>query len=117
MKNEKPTISEMVDIELTEKAGVAVDSKDVQKWLDDLLKRIDKLFKRLSKHTTDNNESIDCLFLFLEKYPQFFIDEYGTINRDMIKWALAENIKKSRQLIDKIQQIEKDHNLEIHNIW
>ena len=65
----------------------------------------------------DNNQTTDGLLIFLDKYPELFAAEYGEINRDIIKWALSENIKKNRELIDKIQEIEKELNLEIHQTW
>ncbi len=115
--NGQPSINEMTDIELSGKTGVGVDPKDVEKWLTALMKKATGLLERHQKNMTDNNETTDALLLFLDKYPELFADTYGEINRDMLKWALAENSKKNRQLIDKIQEIEKTLNLDIHHEW
>ena len=74
-------------------------------------------FSRQSKNMRDNNQTTDGLLVFLDKYPKLFVNKYGTINRDIIKWALAENIKKNRALIDKVQTIEQELNLDIHHEW
>ena len=91
--------------------------QDFEQWRKSLMKKVQRLFNRQSKYMTDNNQTTEGLLLFLGKYPELFADEYGVINRDIIKWALAENIKKNRALIDKIQEIEKELNLEIHHKW
>ena len=110
-------INEAVDVELTEKKHVAVLEENVEAFFESLMKRVEKLFARHSKYMSDNNETTDGLLLFLDKYPELFACDYDIIARDMIKWALAENIKKNRALIDKIQEIEKKHNLDIHHEW
>ena len=79
------------------------------------MRTVGRLFDRHSKYRTDNNQTVDGLLIFLDKYPELFAGEYEKINRDMIKWALGENIKKNQELIDKIQEIEKRFNLETHH--
>ncbi|MCL2061346.1 MAG: hypothetical protein FWH03_01800 [Firmicutes bacterium] len=111
------TMGDIVDIDLSQNTSVVVKEQDLDKFFETLMKRVTKLFQRQQKYMTDNNDTTDALLFFLEKYPELFADEYGTINRDMIKWALAENIKRNRALIDKIQEIEKKLNLEIHHEW
>jgi hypothetical protein len=91
--------------------------ENYDQWEKDIMKKVQRLFNRQSKNMTDNNQTTDGLLLFLDAYPELFADKYGMINRDMIKWALHENIKKNRELIDKIQEIEKELNLEIHHEW
>jgi hypothetical protein len=104
------TMKEMIDLEL-EIPDVSCANpqtlKQVEQWHTSLMKRIEKLFARQSKYMTDNNQSTEALLIFLDKYPELFRDEYGEINRDMIKFALHKNIEKNRELIDKIQEIEK----------
>ncbi len=111
------SLDEIAEIELSEKKPVVVQEQDVDKFFDTLLKRVKKLFLRQQKYMVDNNETTDGLLLFLDKYPELFELEYDTINRDIIKWALNENIKKNRALIDKIQEVEKKLGLEIHHEW
>jgi hypothetical protein len=111
------TLNDIAEIELSEKKPVVVQEQDVDKFFDTLLKRVKKLFLRQQKYMVDNNETTDGLLLFLDKYPELFELEYDTINRDIIKWALNENIKKNRALIDKIQEVEKKLGLEIHHEW
>jgi len=124
-KEQKPkrkimTMKEMIDLELElPDVGVAYPQTmaQVEQWHKSLMRRVEKLFARQSKYMTDNNESTDCLLIFLDKYPELFRDEYGEINRDMIKFALHKNIEKNRELIDKIQEIEKYYNLPMHHEW
>jgi len=113
-----PMLNERVNVELSvADVGVGCDPREAEQWLNSIMKKVQKLFNRQSKYMTDNNQTTDGLLIFLDKYPQLFAEEYGEINRDMIKWALAENIKKNRALIDKIQEIEKELNLPIHQEW
>ncbi|MCL2796977.1 MAG: hypothetical protein FWD58_02860 [Firmicutes bacterium] len=109
-------VDEAVEVEL---AGtpVKVLEEDVEAFFESLMERVKKLFARLSKYMTDNNQTTDGLLLFLDKYAELFACDYDTISRDIIKWSLAENIKKSRALIDKIQEIEKRLGLDIHHEW
>ena len=91
--------------------------EEVRKWIKTFMRKIERLFIRQSKYMHDNNQTTECLLLFLDKYPELFASEYGEINRDMIKWSLSKNMDYNRLLIDKIQEIEKKLNLEIHQIW
>jgi len=117
-KSDIPTLNELTDLELSEPdVNFAVSAKQCEIWYDNIMRKVRRLFNRQSKYMTDNNETTDGLLIFLDKYPEWFANEYGEINRDMIKWALAENIKKNRAMIDKIQAIEKALNLEIHHTW
>ncbi len=114
MSKEKPTIKETVNIDLSEKTGVGVDPKDAEKFLDTLTKQADKLFNRHSKYRGDNNETAQALLIYLDKYPELFANEYGAINRDMLKWSLQENIKTTQALLDKVKAIETAFNLPLH---
>ena len=114
---DKLSMDEIADIELSKKQSVPVLEKDIEEFFSTLLKRVKKLFLRQQKYMIDNNETTDGLLLFLDKYPELFELEYDTINRDMIKWALNENIKKNRNLIDKIQEVEKKLGLDMHHEW
>ena len=115
-----PTLNEMVEMELSIPDVSCASPQTVaqlEQWETVLMKKVNRLFDRHSKYRTDNNDTADGLFIFLDKYPELFVQEYGTINRDMLKHALMENIKKNRMLIDKIQEIEKQLNLEMHHEW
>jgi len=94
-----------------------VDHAEVGKQITAFMKKVDRLFIRQSKYMYDNNETTDCLLEFLDKYPELFVTEYGETNRDMIKWALNQNMQKNRELIDKIQEVEKRLGVDIHKLW
>ena len=102
-------------IELTVEEIIKLE--DAENKMSDLMRRFRKFLNRHSRNMSYNNDAADCLLLYLDFYPQIFAMEYGEISRDAIKWALAENIKANRRLIDKIQEVEKNLNLEIHQIW
>lgn len=111
------SMGDIVDIDLSKEKSVVVQERDLEKFFTTLMKRAKKLFLRQQKYMVDNNETTDGLLLFLDKYPELFELEYDTVNRDMLKWALNENIKKNRALIDKIQEVEKKLGLDIHHEW
>ena len=77
----------------------------------ELLKKTRKLFRRQQKYMTDNNETTNALLFFLEMQPEFFAGFFGITERDMIKWALRENIKQNQLFIDKIQEVEREYDL------
>ena len=81
------------------------------------MKRADKYFEKKSEHMQRTDDYLDMLMIFLDKHPEMFAEEYGEINRDMIKWQLSEHIRKCRGMIDRIQEIETDLNLEMHHKW
>jgi hypothetical protein len=112
-------ISTIVDIELTE-PNISVNPATIAQfeiWHESIMKKVAKLFKRQAKYMVDNNETTDALLVFLEKYPELFANEYEMVARDMIKWALTENIRKNRALIDKIQEVEDNLGLEVKKKW
>jgi len=125
LPEEKPTPGVMFKSEISE-AFEPAEAEDLvtpeaieqfEKWHREIMKKVQRLFYRQSKYMRDNNQTTDGLLLFLDKYPALFADYYEEINRDIIKWALNENIKKNRLLIDKIQEIEDSLGLEMHHRW
>ena len=90
--------------------------KEVRDRTKDLIKKVRRLFNRHSKNMADNNDSTSVLLMFLDKYPTVFADEFGVIERDMLKWALDVNTKNNQLLIDKIKEIETEYNLPLHGI-
>ena len=91
--------------------------QEIAAWAKRVMKDVGKIINRQSKYMLDNNQSTDVLIEFLGQCPHMFTNVYDAIGRDIIKWALNENIKKNRALIDKIQAVEKELNLEIHHEW
>jgi len=116
-----PTLNEMVDMEFSIPdvmiGTVGSDIDDYEKWIEKLQKRAGKHFFKQGELVTKSNDNIDTLLIYLDKYPELFAEEYDEINRDMVKWSLNESIKKHRELIDKIQEIEKKLGLSIHHEW
>ena len=88
-----------------------------EKHCSDLMRGVRKMLNRQSRNRRENKDIAKCFMLYIDKYPQLFASEYGEINRDVLKWAFNEDIKTNRMLIDKIQEVEKNLNLEIHHIW
>ena len=86
-------------------------------WLKAVDKRANSLFLRQSNLLSKIDEVNKMLSIYLDKYPELFAEEFGEINRDMIKWQLYESIKKYRSMIDKIQEIETDLELDMHHEW
>jgi len=91
--------------------------KELDAWAKRITKNVQKIINRQSRYMWDNNKTTDAVIEFLDVCPDMFAVIYDTMRRDMVKWALNENIKKNRALIDKIQAVEKDLNLEIHHEW
>ena len=85
--------------------------KEFRKYVNDLTKKSRKLFNKHAFHIGYNNEIVDCLIAFLEKHPIIFAANYDITERDMIKWALSENIKQNQRMIDKIKEVETNFDL------
>ena len=115
-----PTLDDMLSIEFNvpDVSLSAFDNyEEYEKFLKAVMKRADKYFEKKSQHTQRADDYIDMLMIFLEKHPEMFAEEYGEINRDMIKWSLAQHIEKCRAMIDRIQEIETELNLDMHHKW
>jgi len=78
------------------------------KYVNGLIKQAHKLFSRQRKYMADNNETTNGLLEFLDKCPDYFSMGFSVGDRDMIKWALSENIKQNQLLIDKIKAVETE---------
>jgi len=93
-----------------------IKEKEAREFAKKLLKRIDKLICGQQERMRWNNETTEGLLAFLDKYPILFASEYSSLGRDMLKWSLEQNIAYTQSLIDKIQEIEKSHDLPLHGI-
>ena len=115
-----PTLDDMLSIEFNV-PDVSLSAFDTyeqfEKFQKAVMKRADKYFNQNSDYMQKIDNRIDMLLIFLEKHPEVFAEEYGEINRDMVKWRLAEHMEKCRKMIDKIQEIEIDLDLEMHHKW
>lgn len=94
------------DRELPEDEAAA--EKEYFDYLRKIIKQARKLFTRQQRYMTDNNDTANALLLFLKEYPDLFANGFGITERDMIKWALGENIKHTQLLIDKITELETE---------
>jgi hypothetical protein len=114
------TIKEMADLEFKiadMSIGDFTDEQQFQKFIDALKKQAGKYFFKQGEMITKANDNIETLLTYLVKYPELFAEDYDEINRDMIKFFLVKHMDKCREMIDRIQEIEKDLNLDIHQIW
>jgi len=93
-----------------------ITEKEAEQKLKELEKATNKMFLKLSKNIDTNNDTIAALLLYLDTLPLMFAEQYGMLNRDMLKWTLRQHIGKFEDLIAKIEQIEKEHNLPMHGI-
>ena len=115
-----PDLDDMLSIEFNV-PEVSISSFDTieeyEKYLRSVMKRADKYVNQNSDYMQKIDDRIDMLLIFLEKHAEMFAEEYGEINRDMVKWRLSTHIDKCRKIIDRIQEIETELNLEIHHKW
>jgi hypothetical protein len=118
--SQAPTLDDLLSIEFNvpDVSLSAFDNyEEFEKFQKAIMKRADKYFEKQSDLTHKADDYIDMLMVFLEKHPEMFAENSHEISRDMTKWALAEHMAKCRALIDRIQEIEKDLNLEMHHKW
>ena len=98
----------MIDTKMKEEVYENEDAaaKAYYSYLSGILKQARKLFSRQRKYMADNNETTQALLLFLKEFPDLFAHNFSVGDREIIKWALGENIKQNRILIDTISGLE-----------
>ena len=115
-----PTLEDLLEFEFNV-PDVSVSGfetyEDYEKFLRKVMRRATTLLHRNSTHMDKMKSNLDMFLIFLEKHPEMFAEDYGEINRDMVKWAYHEHMKKCREVIDRIQEIETELNLDMHHKW
>ena len=119
-QKELMSFKELIELELEipdVMMGSFDNDTDFEKYLAMLDKHVNKLLLKHGEHMEKSERILEQLTIYIDKYGELFAEEYGEINRDMIKWSLVENMKKSRAFIDKIQELEKKLGLSMHHKW
>ena len=90
-------------------------AKEQQRFHDKKVKMLHKAFCDMLENIGYNNELIENICVFVKNEPQVFATGRDPENRNFLKWALNENIKRNKQLLSQISRTEKKLNLPLEN--
>jgi len=88
--------------------------KELETFFNQLINGVIKVQKKLMKSTKSNNEIMDMLTKYIDDNTELFFncsEQKGAIDVGMFKWVLAENMKRTRKLIELIEfhEMERMH--------
>ena len=80
--------------------------REAQAYLQGMVSGVKKIRRKLSRDIQKNSDISDGLVRFIESNPELYFAGIGETENDMLKWALSENIKNTKALLDKIHEYE-----------
>jgi len=89
--------------------------KEQRKITEQKVKMLHKAICSMLKNIGYNNELIDNVVEFIGNEPQIFVYGRDPENRNFLKWAIKENMKRNQKFLDMISQIETEHKLPLEN--
>jgi|GEM_PF-3217383 len=88
--------------------------KELETFFNQLINGIIKSQKKLIKNTETNNEIMDMLTKYIDDNTELFFacsEQKNAIDTGMFKWVLAENMKRTKKLLELIEfhEMERMH--------
>jgi len=95
------------------KTADEMSQEEIEDYISELNKQCVKTFKQVFRNIDKGEDLIGFLTHLAKHQPTILFDNIDELNYDIFKWTLAENIVKTKTLLDVLQEKEDEVNFPV----